>query len=77
MPHVSKKYPLVGHGQKGGKEGGAVDRPFKNRPRGYGFIAGDDELPESETTFIAASRKEHHASICEEGGDCADRVNEE
>ena len=66
MPHISKEHPAVGHGKKG-IESGAVDRDFKNRPRGYAYI-GDEEI------LVGSSSK---ANICEEAGDCADRVNEE
>ena len=71
MPHISKDHPLVGHGQKGGKEGGAVDREFKSRPRGHAYINFGDE---EDNYYHRGNTK---SNICEEGGDCADRVNEE
>ena len=59
---------MVGHGQ-GGYEGGAVDRKFRNHPDNMstGYMDADI-LSGSETS---------EGNICEEGGDCADRVNAE
>ena len=71
MPHVSKKYPLIGHGVSEDTVGmgAAVDRKFRNHPANMrtGYM-DTDILSGSETS---------EGNICEEGGDCADRVNAE
>ena len=79
MPHISKKYPAVGHGEKGGDKlvrvGAAVDRVFRSNPRASAYINFGDEK-----SLAGESRKNQtttKSSICEEAGDCADRVNEE
>ena len=77
MPHISKKYPAVGHGEKGGKAGAAVDRVFRSNPRASAYINFGDEEQKSLAGESRKNQTTTKSSICEEAGDCADRVNEE
>ena len=69
MPHI-KGYPMAGHEKKRGKV--ALDREIRVRPRAQAWI--DDEAPSYSTPRDPAMEG---ANICEEAGDCADRVNRE
>lgn len=59
---------MAGHEKKRGKS--ALDREIRVRPRAQAWI--DDEAPSYSTPKDGST-----ANICEEAGDCADRVNEE
>ena len=67
MPHI-KGYPMAGHGKKHRVSG--ADESF----RGQAWIDEEEteELPSRATGTLGVK-----ANICEEAGDCADRVNEE
>ena len=67
MPHI-KGYPLLGHEKKRGK--GALDREIRVSSRTHAWI--DDKEPSYSTPKDGST-----ANICEEAGDCADRVNRE
>jgi len=66
MPHI-KGYPMAGHGKNHRASG--ADESF----RGQAWIGEDEPYPVDYTSRPKAG----NANICEEGGDCADRVNEE
>ena len=69
MPHI-KGYPMAGHGRK---------HRVSGEDEGYRTNAWIDEEPKLEDGLPSRARieKKEHARICEEGGDCANRVNEE
>ena len=79
MPHISKEFPLVGHGEKGGKTGSAVNRKFvpRNSSTVYVNFGDDDDDDGYDAGGTSLSRYAKKSNICVEGGDCADRVNEE
>ena len=61
---------MVGHGGTR-KNKGAVDREIRVRQKGHAYINFGDE----EDNYY--HRGDTKSNICEEGGDCAERVNEE
>ena len=61
---------MAGHGKKRGKS--ALDREIRVSTRAQAWI--DDEAPSYSTPRDPAMEG---GNICEEGGDCADRVNSE
>lgn len=69
---------MVGHGGHGTHGKGAVDREIRSRPKGHAYINfGDDDNEVQYNHELRNTRDNTKSNICEEGGDCADRVNEE
>jgi len=69
MPHI-KGYPMAGHGKKHRASG--ADESF----RGQAWI-DEEETEELPSRARGGRSLASQANICEEAGDCADRVNSE